>query len=69
MPKQEKDPLERWRAAEAAYAEALAPFVGDGEAPRLSKSELSELVSLRHRADKWRERYFKRCHEESGDES
>jgi len=69
MPKQEKDPLERWRAAEAAYAIALAPFVGDDETPSLKKAQLSELVRLRHRADKWRERYFKRCHAESVKES
>ena len=55
----DKDPLARWRHAEAEYAEAAAAFLGKGDAPHLKKSVLIELVSLRSRADKWRERYFK----------
>jgi len=59
----EKDPLERWRHHEAEYRAAAGPFL-DGEyadgddAPVLDKATLLELVRLRDKADRWREKYF-----------
>ena len=61
MPKAEPDPLTRWRDAEAAYAQALSPFLS--EAPeQLSKKVLVEMVELRGKADRWREKYFRATH-------
>lgn len=59
MPKSEPDPLMRWRDAEAAYAKALAPFMKDGHEP-LTKKLLVEMVELRGKADRWRDRYFRK---------
>jgi hypothetical protein len=54
------DPLDKWRQFEREYAEASAPFLSDDDAaPRLGKDELVELVALRGKADRWREKYFK----------
>jgi hypothetical protein len=57
----EKDPLDRWRHHEAEYRAVAAPFldVADaGDAPMLDKTTLLELVRLRDKADRWREKYF-----------
>jgi hypothetical protein len=60
-----KDPLVRWRQAEQEYAEAVAPFLTKGSsAPIMTKKQLVELVSLRNRAERWCERYFKENHRE-----
>lgn len=64
MTRHEQDPLARWRAAEAAYADAAAPYVCHGEVPLMTKEDLIGLVALRCEADRSRERYFKRCHED-----
>ena len=63
MSKIEKDPLERWRHHEAEYRVTAAPFLdgdaaGGGDAPVLDKATLLELVRLRDKADRWREKYF-----------
>jgi hypothetical protein len=51
--------LSQWLDAEAAYAEALAPFAsGEAEVPMLLKSDLFVMVELRGRADRHREDYF-----------
>ncbi|MBI1349945.1 MAG: hypothetical protein GC156_02375 [Actinomycetales bacterium] len=53
------DPLERWRHFELKYAERVAPFVSDHEAPPVSKDQMVELAELRAKADRWRDRFFK----------
>jgi hypothetical protein len=60
----DSDPLERWRHFESKYAERLAPLMeGEGregaEVPFLDKDEMVELASLRAKADRWRDRFFK----------
>ena len=55
----DSDPLERWRHFELKYAERLAPLMGDEEVPLLDKDEMVELASLRAKADRWRDRFFK----------
>ncbi len=55
----DSDPLERWRHFEARYAERLAPVMGGDEVPILDKDEMVELASLRAKADRWRDRFFK----------
>ena len=60
----DSDPLERWRHFESKYAERLAPLMeGEGredeEVPLLDKDEMVELASLRAKADRWRDRFFK----------
>jgi hypothetical protein len=63
MARDEADPLRKWRDAEAAYAQALAPFIGTSpEAPVLKKKDLLEMVELRGKADRWREKYFREGH-------
>lgn len=63
MAKDDADPLTRWREAEDAYAAALSPYMKAAEpAPPLKKKDLLELVQLRGKADRWRERYFKDGH-------
>lgn len=57
------DPLERWRHFELRYAERVAAFLGDGAAPDLDKDEMVELASLRAKADRWRDRFFKAGHD------
>lgn len=53
--------LRKWREAESDYSAALVPFLEEDDgAPVLSKDELIRLVALRDKADKWREKYFKR---------
>lgn len=54
-----KDPLERWRHFELRYAERVAPFLQETDAPALEKDDLLDLVALREKADRWRDRYFK----------
>ncbi len=53
------DPLERWRHFESQYAERIAPLLGTDEVPVLGKDEMIELASLRAKADRWRDRFFK----------
>lgn len=53
------DALERWRHFEGLYAERVAPFVAVGDPPRVGKDEMVDLASLRAKADRWRDRYFK----------
>ena len=55
---QDKGALDKWRKAEAAYADAVAGYM-KGEAPVLGKAELVEMTRLRSKADRWRERFFK----------
>jgi len=55
----EQDPFERWRHFEARYADAVGPFLRDDSASALSKEDLVELVALREKADRWRDRFFK----------
>lgn len=53
------DPLERWRHFEERYAERVAHFL-TGESPTsVDKDEMVELASLRAKADRWRDRFFK----------
>ena len=60
MPRsKDADPLERWRHFEERYAEVVAPFLtGDG-ALEVGKDVMVELASLRAKADRWRDRFFK----------
>jgi len=61
MAKPDPDPLTRWRDAEAAYAEALKAYLVDGDEPAaLSKKVLLEMVDMRGKADRWREKYFRK---------
>lgn len=60
MPKsKDADPLERWRHFEQKYAELVAPILTSGDVPRLEKDDMIELASLRAKADRWRDRFFK----------
>lgn len=61
VPKSGKDadPLERWRHFEARYAERVAPFVAGDGVPQVDKDAMVELASLRAKADRWRDRFFK----------
>jgi hypothetical protein len=60
MAKDDADSLERWRAAEAAYTAAVKSFMAEKTpAPVMKKKDLLELVQLRGKADRWREKYFK----------
>ena len=60
MAKPEKDPLERWRHHEAEYQEAVARYLDpSSEAPSLDKPTLLDLVQIRDKADRWREKYFR----------
>ena len=68
MAKDDGDALRKWREAEAAYAEAVAPFVaGKGEGPPLKKKDLLEMVELRGKADRSREKYFREGHAKGKD--
>jgi hypothetical protein len=41
----------------------VSPFTStEGEAPALKKKDLLELVQLRVKADRWREKYFHESH-------
>jgi len=53
------DPLERWRHFEAEYADLVAPLLDTDGVPSLGKDEMIELASLRAKADRWRDRFFK----------
>lgn len=60
MPKsKDADPLERWRHFEAKYSERLTPLMDGDAVPSLDKEEMIELASLRAKADRWRDRFFK----------
>lgn len=51
----------KWREAEGAYHDEVARFVDhSSDPPAMTKDDLIRLVQLRERADRWRERYFKR---------
>ena len=65
MPKGEskQEPLERWRHFEERYAERVAPFLGESDASALDKDAIVDLVGLRAKADRWRDRYFKSVYE------
>ena len=68
MAKDESDALRKWIDAEAAYAAVLTPFTSlEGEIPVLRKKELFEMVELRGKADRWREKYFRACHAKGKD--
>jgi len=56
---EEKDPLTRWRRAESDYAEAIAPFL-KGEPRKMSKDTQVSLARMRAKADRCRDRYFKK---------
>lgn len=62
MPK-DADPLERWRHFEARYADRVAVFLDEGQAPEPEKDDMVDLASLRAKADRWRDRYFKARHD------
>jgi hypothetical protein len=63
MAKDDVDALSKWRDAEAAYAQALTPFTStEGDTPTLRKKDLLEMVELRGKADRWREKYFREGH-------
>lgn len=53
------DPLERWRHFEVKYAERLAPLLQADDVVAMDKDEMVELASLRAKADRWRDRFFK----------
>lgn len=60
MPKgKDADPLERWRDFEERYAALVAPFLTGEGAVVVDKDAMVELASLRAKADRWRDRYFK----------
>ena len=68
MAKEEQDALSKWRDAESAYAQALTPFTASTDsAPVLKKKDLLELVELRGKADRWREKYFREGHAKGKD--
>jgi hypothetical protein len=60
MAKSEGDAGRKWREAEAAYVAAASPFMAD-DPPALKKKDLLEMVELRGKADRWREKYFREC--------
>ncbi len=53
------DPLERWRHFESRYAERVSPVLSSTDVPALDKDDMIELASLRAKADRWRDRFFK----------
>lgn len=53
------DPLERWRHFESKYAERVSPVLSSIDVPALDKDDMIELASLRAKADRWRDRFFK----------
>ncbi len=55
------DPLERWRHFESKYAERITSVLTSDEDPAMDKDEMIELASLRAKADRWRDRFFKAC--------
>lgn len=59
--------LDHWRRAEGAYAAAVRDFLGEGDAPRLGKQDLVDMVSLRAAADRWRELYYQARRDEDDD--
>lgn len=55
----DSDPLERWRHFEAKYAEQVAPLLAEDKDLSWDRDQMIELASLRAKADRWRDRYFK----------
>lgn len=53
------DPLERWRHFEDRYAELVGPLLAGDGTPSIDKDTMVELASLRAKADRWRDRFFK----------
>jgi hypothetical protein len=62
MPK-DADPLERWRHFEGRYAERVGVFLREGETTEPQKDDMVDLASLRAKADRWRDKYFKSRHD------
>lgn len=59
MPRsKDADPLERWRHFEERYAEVVAIYL-TGDVTHVGKDAMVELASLRAKADRWRDRFFK----------
>ena len=59
MPRsKDADPLERWRHFEERYAEVVADYL-TGDVTHVGKDAMVELASLRAKADRWRDRFFK----------
>lgn len=50
----------KWRAAEAAYAELLAPL-GDETPKKVKRSLAIDLAAARAKADSARDKFFKRA--------
>lgn len=68
MARDDGEALRKWRDAEAAYAKACEPFLaGRSDDPPLKKKDLLEMVEMRGKADRWRDRYFKECHAKGKD--
>lgn len=69
MPKGEPtpDPLERWRHFESRYAAQVQPFLVEADASALDKESIVDLVGIRAKADRWRDRYFKSLHGDRDD--
>jgi hypothetical protein len=53
------DPLERWRHFEQRYAEVVAPYLTGDLVTHVGEDVMVELASLRAKADRWRDRFFK----------
>ena len=59
MPRsKDADALERWRHFEERYAEVVAAYL-TGDVTHVGKDAMVELASLRAKADRWRDRFFK----------
>lgn len=50
-----------WATAEAQYAQVLAAFAGDGPPAVAMRDSALQLVEVRSRADRARDKYFKRA--------
>jgi len=50
-----------WHAAEKRYAQALREFGSDGPPAKVRKDSAIELASLRSKADRLRDAYFRRA--------
>ena len=60
-PRSVGEALDRWREAEHSYAQAVNEFMLEAQtATPMDKDQLIDLVRLRAKADKWRERYYTR---------
>jgi hypothetical protein len=50
-----------WATAEAQYAQALEALAGDGPPAVVMRGSALQLVEVRSRADRARDKYFKRA--------